>query len=418
MNRTEIAVLYRRELRGALRERLVVVNSILIPLLLYPAILWVTFSGIALVEGLADRFDSRIALVGTEAAGGLARALGSTDGIAIIPIGDAAGARELLRRRELDAIVVVEPVPPVSGNVRVDLTFDGASHRSRRAASRIEDAIVDWRSRFLERSAAAFGIEPAELQALRIDVRDVATREERGAFQLAQLVPLFLVIMVALGCFVPAIDTTAGERERATWETLMTTAASRGSIVTAKYLYVATLGTAAGVLNVSAVAFTLGPALRPLLGDTAEVSVSLPVAAFPIMIVGAAALALFFAAAMMILASFARTFRDGQAMIVPVYWLALVPMILLAVPDATLTPGLALVPIANVAMALGDAVRGVYHWPLLALTLVVALASVAVCLFVARRVLGFEDLLVGSYGGSFLRFARERLIAPAAGRHP
>ena len=45
--------------------------------------------------------------------------------------------------------------------------------------------------------------------------------------------------LVAVGCFYPAIDSTAGERERSTWETLMTVSASRGSIIAAKYLYVA-----------------------------------------------------------------------------------------------------------------------------------------------------------------------------------
>ena len=410
MHWTEIAVLYRRELRGALRERLVVVNSILIPLLLYPAVLWVTFSGMALVEGLAERFPSRVAIIGPPATAEARQVLESTDGLDVVNADAAESAEDRLSRREIDAVVVLAPTADaLPGNVQVRVTFQGATDAGRRAAGRVETAIEGWRTRFLARSAATHSISAAQLEPLRIEVEDVATGEERGAFQLAQLVPLFLVVMVALGCFVPAIDATAGERERSTWETLMTTAAARESIVIAKYLYVATLGTAAGVLNVLAVALTLGPALRPLLGEADAIDVALPAAALAIMVVGAAALALFFAAAMMILASFARTFRDGQATIMPVYWLALVPIIILASPDRTLTPGLALVPIANIAMALGDAIRGIYHWPLIGLALTVELITVAACLLVARQVLKFEDLLVGSYGGSFFRFARQRL---------
>ncbi|MGH7507780.1 MAG: ABC transporter permease [Longimicrobiales bacterium] len=411
MNWSDVGILYRHELRGALRERLVVVNSILVPLLLYPAILWVTFSALALVEGLMDRLPSHIAVHDAASHAGLRNALAQADGIVVEP--EAALDEDLrrVRRRDLDATLQLMPAgDALAGNVDVVVTFDGATDAGRRAASRIEEVVERWRAGRVADAAAARSIGPAALEVFRVEPRDVATGEERGAFQLAQLVPLFLVVMVALGCFVPAIDATAGERERATWETLMTTAASRGSIVLAKYLYVATLGTAAGVLNVLAVALTLGPALRPLLGDSEAVRVSLPAAAIPVMVIGAAALALFFAAAMMILASFARTFRDGQAMIMPVYWLALIPIVLGAAPDPTLTPGLALVPIANIAMALGDAVRGVFHWPLLALALAVELATVAGCLLIARRVLQFEELLLGSYGGSFFRFARERLL--------
>jgi sodium transport system permease protein len=225
------------------------------------------------------------------------------------------------------------------------------------------------------------------------------------------MIPMFLVVMVAVGCFMPSIDSTAGERERSTWETLMTAAVSRTSIVVAKYLYVATLGVTAGVLNVVAVALSLGPALKPLLGDAGSATeFHIRPLALAMMFVGAALLALFFAAAMMILASFARTFKDGQSMITPIYWLALIPILLGATPDQTLTPLLALIPIANVAMMIRDAIGGVFHWWLIGLTILVEIIVVASCLRLARAILGFEDLLLGSYSGSFWRFTRDRLL--------
>ena len=52
----QVVVLYRRELRGALRERAIVVNSILLPIFLYPLILWLMFSAIVFVEGLSEGF--------------------------------------------------------------------------------------------------------------------------------------------------------------------------------------------------------------------------------------------------------------------------------------------------------------------------------------------------------------------------
>jgi sodium transport system permease protein len=61
-----------------------------------------------------------------------------------------------------------------------------------------------------------------------------------------EMVPFLTLITVALASFYPAIDATAGERERSTWETLMTVAAPRGNVAAAKYLYVATFGAAWG----------------------------------------------------------------------------------------------------------------------------------------------------------------------------
>ena len=56
----EIRILYVRELRSALRERNIVINSIILPVVLYPAFMWLTFSGINFVLGQADSLDSRI----------------------------------------------------------------------------------------------------------------------------------------------------------------------------------------------------------------------------------------------------------------------------------------------------------------------------------------------------------------------
>jgi sodium transport system permease protein len=231
-----------------------------------------------------------------------------------------------------------------------------------------------------------------------------------GALILSSMIPLFLVIMVAFGCFYPAIDATAGERERSTWETLMTVSASRMSVVTAKYLYVATMGIAAGILNVLAMFASMGAVLRPLLQEetAGAFEFSFPPMAVPVMMAGAVALGLFFAAAMMILAAFARSFKEGQGMITPVFWMVLLPLTLGRSPDRTLTPMLALVPVANVAQMIKDAIRGIYLWPWIIETIAVELALVVICLIVARFVLRFEDFLLGSFGGSFWRFVSER----------
>jgi sodium transport system permease protein len=413
VNTTDVVTIFRREVRGALRERLIVVNSLVLPVVLYPAILWLVFSAFAFVQGLSERATSRIAL-GPPAAGHEAL----RDSIAALPnvvsAEGAVGDESALRSRDVDATVAF--VPAGSGGVRVVVGFDGTWDGGRLARDRIADAVERYRRTRFAELAAARGAGRAALEPFDVARTDLASGAARGAATLAEVIPLFLVIMVALGCFMPAIDATAGERERSTWETTMTVAASRGSILTGKYLYVATMGTAAGLLNVAGVGLTLAPLVNTVFDtDAGGQAFALPLRALPVILLGTTSLALFFAAAMMILASFARTFKDGQSMITPIYWLALLPILLGASPDQTLTPALAFIPIANVAIMTADAIRGSIDVPLVALVLAVELASVVLCLWIARRILAFEDLLVGSYAGSFFRFARERLGRRRAG---
>ena len=68
-------------------------------------------------------------------------------------------------------------------------------------------------------------------------------------------------------------------------------------------------------------------------------------------------------------------------------WLVLIPLTLGRSPDRTLTPALAVVPVANVAQMIRDAIRGIYLWPLIVETIAMELAMVVLCLLVARFVL-------------------------------
>ena len=416
MNWHDVWTLYQRELRAALRERSIVVNSLLLPVFLYPVVLWLTFTGITFVQGLAEGYTSRVAVFDAPAAHvAVVDSLRAMDDVELVGEFDTPReAHRAVRGEDLDVVLhFVGPedgVEAVEGDFTARLSYDRSESRSLRARERVGGVVERHRDRWIEDRGRELGLSDAELARFRIAGRNVSSGSEMGAFLLSEMVPVFLVVMVALGCFVPAVDSTAGERERGTWETLMTVSASRTSVITAKYLYVATLGTVAGALNIVAMTASVGAVLGPILGGQADaMSFEYPPAAVPVMLVGAVILALFFAAVMMILASFARTFRDGQSMVTPVYWLALVPVFLGQAPDQRLTPELALVPIVNVALMIRDAIQGVFPWLLIAESFAVGLVVVVGCIHLARWILGFEDVLLGSYDGTFWRFVRERV---------
>ncbi|MEJ2203574.1 MAG: ABC transporter permease [Gemmatimonadota bacterium] len=420
MNWHDVWILYRRELRSAMRERTIVVNGILMPIFLYPVMLWVILTGITFVSGLQERAASRVAVLDPPPAHpALMDTLAAREDIDLRPTPVAADeAIRLIREEELDALVEFLPAAPsaaaLQGNFTVHIRYDRAVERSRRARDRVDAVISDYRDEWMAREAETLGIADVDRQQFLVVQRNTSSGEQMGALVLGMLIPLFLVIMVALGCFIPSIDSTAGERERSTWETLMTVSASRLSIVTAKYLYVATLGILAGLLNVVAMFVSLGAVMAPLLGGSGEggatFEFTIQPLAVPVMMVAAIALALFFAAAMMLLAAFARSFKDGQAMVMPIYWLAILPIILGQQTDQTLTPTIAAIPVANAAMMIRDAINGVFLWPLMAETMVVLLLMVAACLLLARTVLKFEDFLMDSFDGSLWRLARDRLL--------
>jgi sodium transport system permease protein len=412
----DIRLLYGRELRSALRERNIVVNGILLPIFLYPLMLWLIYTGIIFVGGQTESFASRVMLEGLpqesrEWKQQLERDVRFQVRTSVDPASD-------IRNGTLDLLANFSR--PQAGafleaNFRVELTYDSSKDRSRIARTRLDEMLSRYRDRYLEQRAGALGISPAQLQQFWIESHNVATSRQMGQFILGLMLPSFLIIMVAIGCLFPAIDSTAGEREKSTWETSMTIATARANVVAAKYLYVATMASLAGILNLTAMLLSIKSVLAPILrGRADELAFQIPLASIPIILLVTVLLALFVGAGMMILASFARTFKEGQSMVSPFYIAVFLPVLFLQVPGLEFTVGLAFIPVVNVAMVAREAIAGTFHWHLIGITLAAEMACVALALWLAVVILRYEDFLMGSYGGNFGKFVKERLLG---GKH-
>jgi len=417
LNWQQVAILYRREMRAAFREKTIVINSVLIPIFLYPLLLWIAFTGLTYVSGQTEGVRSRVAVLQwPKEHPGLQRLLQLNQEIELISPQPSRQEREKqIQDGRLDAVVEFLPATSsaarLPGNFQAAITFSQSKERSVTARDRIRAALGRYRADWLKREASARGINPGTWQVFTISSRNLASGGEMGAFVLGLMLPVIFVVMVAVGCFYPAVDAMAGERERNTWETLMSTAASRLSIVIAKYLYVASLGGIAGALNLLAVLVTFKPILAPLFeraGQTLETT--LPLYAVPVLAISALLLAGFVAAGMMIFASFARTFREGQAMITPFYMLILVPVVFLQVPGLKLSVATAFLPVLNLTLMVREAISGTLHWGPIAITLAVSVLAIAACVWLATFILRFEDVVIGSYSGSFGRFFKERIL--------
>ncbi len=415
LNWRDVSTFYQYEIRAALRERSIVINTLLIPIFMYPFLLWAMFTGITYVVGQVEGLTSRVVI--DEQTGqhdDFKKTLAKDKKCQLERPRTKEKALGQIKAGDLDALIELVPVTPgpksPPGNFSAQIYFDRSKDRSEQARGRLEEALGLYRSQWLEKEAARLHVTGEQWQGFRVERKNVASGREMGRFLLSTMLPLFLVIMIAVGCFYPAVDSTAGERERSTWETSMSTAASRTSILTAKYLYVATLGSVAGLINVAAMMLSAKAVLAPLtqqIGEKFEFRV--PFAALPVMALGTVLLALFVAAVMMLLASFARSFREGQSMITPFYLAIILPVVFVK-PDSPFTLPQALIPIVNVTKLFGQAINGnIEIW-----TTIVTLLSELVCIVIVLRfasmIVSFEDFMIGSYRGSLGKFVKERLL--------
>jgi ABC-2 type transport system permease protein/sodium transport system permease protein len=210
---------------------------------------------------------------------------------------------------------------------------------------------------------------------------------------LSGILPLILILMTITGAVYPAIDLTAGERERGTMEAMIATPAPRFVLLLSKYVAVVTVAILTAVANLFAswLTLSLGGLGRALLGEKG-LSISVLVQIFPLLVIFAA----FFSAILLAMCSYARSFKEAQAYLIPVMLVSLAPGLLVLMPGIEFTTLLGIVPLVNILLLSRDIMTGSPAvLPAFAAVFSTLLYAVA-ALVVAARLFGGESATAGS----------------------
>lgn len=411
-----VATLLATELKLLLRDRRTVVVSIVLPLLVMPILL---FAGRAMEERRARRLEAtRFTYTVTGSQAERARQLLEA---AAAP---ASAPTVLLEEREtpdperaladnsldlwVQALAFEElpppaaPAPaasegedreeerPVPGVPVVQLVFRGDRDRSGEAATRVGEALR--RVRAAERSAllAEAGLPLPADEVVQVEERDVASAAQVTGLKLGRLLTVFFLLFVLSGGAVVATDTLAGEKERGTLETLLTTAAGRREIVVAKLL--AILAVAVAITLIQGLNFLAYVVLRliPLPADFAlELSPGVAAAVLAMLLPVAALVS----SLLLLTSGRAHSYKEAQLYFFPVFLLTLLPALAAFLPGLGLRSPIALVPIAGVAVGVKEILTGAPDTPMLVLTWLVNAAAALGLALAAERALSAERLI-------------------------
>ena len=347
-------VVFRKELLETLRDRRTLMVMILVPVLLYPGLLVVT-EQLALfgAQRLADE-ESPVGLVGEEWPE-LREWMEGREGLRLDPVAGVADAAPAIREDRVRAVVVVERAEGATPVLRI--LHDAADDRSRRALGLVGEALSQWRDTLVADELDAAGVSRQVLSPVMLADSSVALPSEVGGYALGRFLPMLLVFMTLLGTFYPAIDMAAGERERGTLEALLTVPVPPGVIVTGKFLAVAVVGITAAALNLGSLLLTFQTGLFRL-GDPAALQVGITPWTLLVMALAILPLSVLFGALFLGIAVRARSFKEAQNTLTPVYMAALLPALLPLLPGIDLTPLLAAVPVAGTTLLIRDALAG------------------------------------------------------------
>jgi sodium transport system permease protein len=359
----QLRTIYLREMRDILRDRRTLFVMIVLPILLYPLLMIGVVQVSVLQTKKMEEEEARIALIGQKAPDELRATLDSAAAIHLTPI---ANWRQALSAGELHAAIEIPSgfADSIAAHHSTALTvhYNAAKERSGQARTKIERALRSYQEAIVAKRFEALDADTSLLQPFVTRIENVATSEEMSGFVLGKFLGYLLIIMAMMGAFYPAIDLTAGEKERGTLETLLVSPAYRSEIVYGKFFAVLSVSMITTLLNIGAMGATFSWGMRlgeagpmmglPGFGITPTALVSVAVILLP--------MAVFFSAICMAVATPARSYKEGQNLLTPLYMIVILPAIVSVLPGVAISPTLSLVPIVNTSLLTKEFLVGRY----------------------------------------------------------
>lgn len=269
--------------------------------------------------------------------------------------------------------------------IKLELIVDGSRNDSRAAVGHAQQLLGQFSENITSRRLLARGIDPQVIKPIHVVEVEVASKQELATSVFA-FVPMFVLMATFIGGMQLAMDATAGERERGSLEPLLLNPVPRAAIVVGKWLAALVFALVCVVLTLLCCVVVLEYSPVRDLG----LSLELGPAALGLVLLAAAPMALMATAIQILVASFARSYKEAQTYISLLMFVPMVPAIVGMMSGLDRSIGALLVPGLGqqivVEQVFGGGETGVLDFLLpMGSALVVALGCVWVTAWMFRR---------------------------------
>lgn len=353
--------IFRKEFTDTIRDRRTLFMMIVFPLLLVPALMIVVTNIQMSSMKNAEEKVLRVALIARANAPGLVVALNGRTDLRIIEGIPADSMEAMIARDSIDAAVVIAAdfdaavARMTSGTIRL---FYKSSDDFDMVKRRLSGVIGSYEKQLVAERFAVLKMDPSIVNPVTIEEHDVASMKERIGKSVGGLVPYLFVIFCFMGAMYPAIDLAAGEKERGTMETLLTAPVSRSQILVGKFAVVVLTGLMSAAVSI----FGILVAVRQVSKIPPEIlsAVMAILDAQTVLLVLSLLLPLtvFFAAFLLSMSIYAKSYKEAQSMISPLMIVVILPVMIGLFPGVALDPVTALIPVLNVSLATKEIIAG------------------------------------------------------------
>lgn len=396
-----IKTIYNKELKEVLRDKRMLLLVILMPFFLYPVLF--TLMGKAQSSSRDKLKTEKIDVVLSP------EAKGSTFAQTIAEDTTLNITFEALEQSQLDSITgkkIAIQLP--STEAQASLSEDSLAVVAVLIYGDDSEDVVSSRRRKIEEQLKSYGevvtferlrergLAREFIQPVNVVQRDTASERAQTGRILGTLIPIMLLLFIFIGCIYIAIDTTAGEKERRTLQTIYTTPVTTNEIIAGKFGAVATVGLVSAFANLGSLLLSMRLQMSMMgAGDAIPFSISLAGTDILWITLLVMLATVFMAAITMAIVLLANSYKEAQSYVTPLMMGVLVPAMMASMPGMELNMKTAMIPMFNICLAMADIFKGTYSIPLIGVVTLFALIYGIVGLWIAGKTFGNESVVTG-----------------------
>ncbi|MFT3829786.1 MAG: ABC transporter permease [Opitutaceae bacterium] len=371
---SHVWTVFTKELRDSLRDRRAVISMFVVPTLVMPLLLLTAGAVMAKIVKKAQGEASPVVVIGGTDSPELLAELRADARLRVVePAGDFR--RMIADNRVRAAVEIPEGFAAAlaAGEpTGVTLHHNEGDMKSGFGLRELERFFREYRDRTVAARLESRGLPAALVRPFEVR-RSNAAPEKKAGNLLGGIVPYVIILLCFTGAMYPAIDLTAGEKERGTMETLLCSPVDRTALVLGKFLtvFAASLATMActlvsmvGCILIGGTVMLAGPG-GAAAGEGARLSLD-PLGALGVFAM-VLPIAVLFAAVLLAVALCAKTTKEAQTYVSPLVFVIVLPAMIGMLPGVELNAKLALVPVLNLTLACKELLSGTWHWPYLGL---------------------------------------------------
>jgi sodium transport system permease protein len=384
-----IKLIYLKETLDLMRDRRTIISMLVFPLLLMPMIfLGLNYFLIRSINRAKDKQFS-IALKQETGLEGMTQSLEQAG----FKVRQSENPRRAVENKETELGV---DVSGETNSPAIRIYADQSQLEVNVAGGRIETALNQLKEARIKNELQRAGVPERILTPFTVEKVNTAPPKKMSGMFIGAFIGYMFVMFMLMGAMYPAIDMTAGEKERRTMEMLLSSPAGRGEIVLGKILVAITASFMTSVLAIISfrVSSILGMQANRS-GQPPQLMMELPLDAktFVLIFVSSIPMAILSATLMIAIATMAKSYKEAQSYITPLFLVAVIPAMVSLLPGVKLNPGMALIPIVNFSLLIKELILGDWSWTSFTLSVLSNLIYAAIAFTAAVMVFKNERIL-------------------------